>query len=133
MDSLVAALIMWIALQAGLNAPEPPRIILLPAEKIASMTGGTANPEAIYIYDNRTMYFPNNWTPDTLRNRATLVHELVHHVLKMNNIQAPCERAYEAESYRLEFAWLREQGINDPYGFLQTNELAIVLRSACRD
>ncbi len=133
MDSLVATLIMWIAIQTGLNAPKPPRIVQLPAAQIASMTDGRANPEAIYIYGERTNYFPKAWTPDTLRNRATLVHELVHHVLKMNNIQAPCERAYEAESYRLEFAWLHEQGIDDPYEFLQTNELAIILRSACRD
>lgn len=133
MDSLVAILIIWITIQTGLKAPEPPRIVQLPAEQIASMTGGTANPEAIYNYEEHTIYFPNDWTPDTLRNRATLLHELVHHVLKMNKVQAPCERAYEAESYRLEFAWLREQGVNDPYEFLQTNELAIILRSTCRD
>jgi hypothetical protein len=133
MNSLVASLIMWIAVQTGLKATEPPRIVLLPAEQMASMTGGSANPEGIYIYDERTIYLPNDWKPDDLRNRATLVHELAHHVLKMNGVQAPCERAHEAETYRLEFEWLREQGIKDPYAFLQTNELSILLRSVCRD
>ena len=133
MDSLVPALIMWITVETGLKAPDPPQIIKVPAEQLASMTGGTANPQAIYKYEERTIYFPNNWTPETLENKAILVHELAHHVIKMNNVQALCERALEAESYRLEFKWLSEQGIQDPYDFLQTNELAILLRSACRD
>ena len=51
----------------------------------------------------------------------------------MNKVQAPCERAQEADAYHLELAWLREQGIDDPYAFLQTNELAIILRSVCLD
>jgi len=130
---LVATLIAWIAIHAGLQAPEPPRIVQVRAEQIAAMTDNTANPEAVYVYDERTIYFPNTWSSDNLRDRATLVHELAHHVLKMNNVRAPCERAYEAEAYRLEFEWLREQGITDPYKFLDTNALAIILRSACRD
>jgi hypothetical protein len=133
MDALVASLMLWISIQSGLTATDTPRILLVPEQQMASMTGGTADPEGIYVYEQRSIYLPDSWNADTLRDRATLVHELAHHVLKANKVEVQCERAYEAESYRLEFLWLREQGVQDPYEFLGTNELAIILRSACRD
>ena len=133
MDALVAILIAWIVAKTGLVAPEPPRIVLIPAQQIVQMCGGTARPQAIYKIEERTIYLREDWTPDTLLNKAVLLHELTHHVLKMNNVQAKCERAHEADCYHLELAWLREQGVEDPYAFLEINELAIILRSMCLD
>jgi uncharacterized protein DUF6647 len=132
-DALVAALIAWIVGKTGLTAPEPPRIIQISIEQMAEMTGGTARPQAIYKAKERTIYLRPDWTPDNLLNKAILVHELVHHVQNMNNVPLPCERAAEADAYHLELGWLREQGVNDPYAFLETNELAIMLRSMCLD
>ena len=74
--------------------------------------------------------FPEGWNSGTLRDRATLVHELAHYVMKTNNVQVPCERTLKL---RPEFQGSREQGVKDRYEFLSTNELAIILRSACRD
>lgn len=133
MDALVAALIAWIVAKTGLTAPDPPRIVQIPTEQMVQLCGGTDRPHAIYKFENRTIYLRDDWTPDTLLNKALLVHELVHHVLKMNKVQAKCDRAHEADCYHLEMTWLREQGVDDPYAFLQTSELAIVLRSMCLD
>ena len=133
MDALVAVLLAWIVAKTGLTAPEPPRIVRLPTEQIVQMCGGSAKPQAIYKFEDRTIYLREDWNPDTLLNKAVLVHELVHHVLKMNNVQAKCDRAHEADCYHWELTWLREQGVDDPYAFLQTSELAIVLRSMCLD
>ncbi len=79
------------------------------------------------------LFLREDWTPDTLLNNAVLLHELVHHVLKTNNVPAQCERAHEQACYHLELQWLREQGVEDPYRFLNMNELAIILRSMCLD
>ena len=133
MSSLVASLLIWISIQSGLKVPDPPKIVFVPAAQMASMTGDTAHPEGIYVFEERAIYLPDSWNPDSIRNRATLVHELAHHVIKTNDVKAPCEQAHEAQTYRLEFQWLREQGVQDPFQFLNTNELAIILRSACRD
>jgi len=133
MDVLVAALMAWIVSKTGLTTPESPRIIQVPIEQMIEIAGGTGRPQAIYKRKERTIYLRSDWTPDTLLNKAVLVHELVHYLQEMNNVAAPCERAHEAESYHLELAWLSEQGIDDPYSYLQTNELAIMLRSICLD
>ena len=133
MDALVAALIAWIVAKTGLTATAPPRIVQIPIEQMVEMTGSTARPQAIYVRKERTIYLRNDWTPDTLLNRATLLHELVHHLQETNNVQAPCERAQEADAYHLELDWLGQQGVDDPYGFLGTNELEIMLRSICLD
>ena len=133
MDALVAALIAWIVAKTGLTAPDPPRIVQIPIERMVEMTGSTARPQALYVRRDRTIYRRNDWTPDTLLNKAALLHELVHHLQETNNVQTPCERAEEADAYHLELDWLREQGIDDPYELLGTNELAIMLRSICLD
>lgn len=133
MDALVAVLIAWIAAKTGLAAPPPPRILLVPLQQMVEMTGATAKPQAVYKRNERTIYLRDDWTSDTLLNKAIVVHELVHHFQEMNNVQMPCERAQEADAYHLEMKWLREQGVEDPYAFLETNELAIMLRSMCLD
>ncbi len=133
MDALVAALIVWIVAQTGLTVPDPPRIIQIPIEQMVEKTGATARPQAIYVRNERTIYLRNDWSPDSLVNRATLLHELVHHFQQLNNVQAPCERAEEADAYHLELEWLRQQGVDNPYELLDTNELAIMLRSICLD
>ena len=107
--------------------------MLIPTEQMIEMAGGTAKPQAIYKRKERIIYLRNDWTADTLLNKAVLVHELVHHLQETNNVQAPCERAHEAQAYHLELVWLGEQGVEDPNSFLQTNELAIMLRSVCLD
>lgn len=133
MDALVAVLIAWIVAKTGLTPAEAPRIVQVPTAQMVEMTAGTAQPQAIYKPEQRTIYLRDNWTPDTLLNRAVLVHELVHYLQDTNNVKAPCERAHEAQSYSLELDWLREQGVEDPYAFLETNQLAIILRSTCFD
>jgi len=133
MDALVAVLIAWIVAKTGMMSADPPRIIQVPIKQMVEMTGGTARPQAIYKRGDRIIYLRDDWTPDTLLNKAMLVHELVHYLQEIIIVQAPCERAQEADAYHLELAWLREQGIDDPYAFLQTNELAIMLRSLCLD
>ncbi len=122
METLVAALIAWIVAKTGLTAPDTPRIVQLPIEQMVEMTGSTARPQAIYVRKERTIYLRSDWTPDTLLDRATLLHELVHHLQEANNVQKPCERAQEADAYHLELDWLKEQGVDDPYKFLDTNE-----------
>ena len=133
MDPLVAALTAWIVLKTGLIPPDPPRVLLAPRKQMIEMTSGTADPHGLYLHPDRTIFLRNEFRPDDLLSKAVLLHELAHHVLKMNDVQAQCERALEGEAYRLELAWLREQGVDDPHAFLGINELAIVLRSACLD
>jgi hypothetical protein len=61
------------------------------------------------------------------------LHEVVHNVQRENNVQAPCEAALERQAYDPQMKWLREQGVDDPYAVIGTNELTIYMASTCRD
>jgi hypothetical protein len=76
---------------------------------------------------------PQQWAPNDLRQKSTLLHELVHHVQRSNNVELPCVAAYERQAYDLQVKWLREQGVDDPYDLIKTNELSIYMLSTCRD
>ena len=54
-------------------------------------------------------------------------------VQRFNKIDLPCAAAYERPAYDLQIKWLREQGVDDPYDLIKTNELGIYMLSVCRD
>jgi hypothetical protein len=137
LNSLIAVYIAWIVAQTGLAVPERPVIhFVTPAEMADRFGAPDSNGlefQALYNREERTIYLPNDWHVEDLRNRSALVHELVHHVQRQNGVQAPCVAALERQAYDLQVKWLREQGIDDPYGLIGTNELTVYMVSVCRD
>ncbi len=91
------------------------------------------NIRGLYSYRSHIVYLPEKWTPDDLYDRAELLHELIHHLQSLNNVKASCLAAYERPTYELQIEWLREQGIQDPYKFLDIDEFTIRLISQCSD
>lgn len=89
--------------------------------------------QALYSLSERSIYLPRGWRPNDLRQKSALLHELVHHAQRSNNIDLPCVAAYERQAYDLQIKWLREQGVDDPYDLIKTNEFTIYLVSECRD
>jgi len=100
MRELILALLTWIAGDMGLLTPPPPQVELVPAEKISRMAyGEDQSPDihlhlqALYEHDKATIYLRDDWNPAELYSRATLLHELVHHVQAFNRAPLPCRRA----------------------------------------
>ncbi|MHB0772063.1 DUF6647 family protein [Bradyrhizobium sp. 5.13L] len=137
MDSLIAIYIAWIVAKTGLLAPDHPQIHFVTSADMAMRHGSPENSglelQALYNRDEGAIYLPQGWRPDDLRQKSTLVHEVVHHVQRANNIVLPCIAAYERQAYELQIEWLREQGVTDPYELIRTNELGIYMASVCRD
>ena len=137
MNSLIAVYIAWIASQTGLAVAGRPAIHFVTPAEIATRYGAPESNgleyQALYSREEGTIYLPNDWHSDNLRNRSALLHELVHHVQRENDVQAPCTAALERQAYDLQVKWLREQGVDDPYGLIGTNELTIYMLSVCRD
>ena len=137
MTGLIAVYLAWIVSQIGLAAPAHPVVrFVTPAEMLQRY--GTAESsalefQALYSHDERTIYLPDGWRSESLKNRSALVHELVHHVQRENNVEAPCKAALERQAFDLQMKWLREQGVDDPYAIIGTNELTIYMVSTCRD
>ena len=49
----------------------------------------------------------------------------------LNKVKTTCRAEYEWDTYKLQTAWLREQGIEDPLKFLGINLMAIYVFSRC--
>jgi hypothetical protein len=137
LNSLIAAYIAWIIAQTGLSAPGHPPIHFATPAEMAIRFGSPENSglelQALYNRSEGSIYLPQEWQPNDLRQKSALLHELVHHVQRFNNIDLPCVAALERQAYDLQIKWLREQGVDDPYDLIETNELSIYMLSVCRD
>lgn len=133
MRELLLALMTWIAGQTGLAMPPPPSVVLISEEEIAKIAAGHegADVRGLYDRDVAIIYLRNDWNPDDLRSRASLLHELVHHAQTFNKVPSRCPAEREVQAYRLTVQWLKEQGAADPYALLDIDEFTIHVLSMC--
>jgi Domain of unknown function (DUF6647) len=127
LDPLVATLLTWIVARTGLAAPDVVPHTVVEQSPIAK----TESVQAFYRRVTATIYLPETWRPDGLRNQSILLHELVHHVQFFNSVRMPCDRALERQAYDLQVKWLREQGVTDPYKLIGTDEFTVIIFSMC--
>jgi hypothetical protein len=138
MDILIATLSAWIVAQTGLSSVEPPRIQFVSPPAMTEIAFGPnmgSNPQlrALYSQITATVYLRSGWNAESLRDRSELVHELVHHFQHMHHLKYGCPAAGETLAYQLQLAWLRENGVDDPYGLIEVNRFYILLSAICRD
>ena len=53
--------------------------------------------------------------------------------LRLVSVKADYAALIRPTGYDLQIRWLREQGVDDPYDPIKTNELSICMLSVCRD
>lgn len=138
MDILIATLSAWIMAQTGLAAVAPPRVEHITQIRMTEIAQGpniAPNPQLRALYSQKisTIYLRANWSEVSLRDQSELVHELVHHFQNTHNLQYQCGAEREKLAYELQLAWLREQGIRDPYDLLELNAFYVIMASVCRD
>jgi hypothetical protein len=121
---LAAGDVAWIAGKTGWRVVSVPALETRNARDLAIMFFGAAEgfetmaPLALYGREVHILYLSNRLTFDNLIDRSILLHELVHHMQVVNAAPLECREAQEAQAYKLQVAWLREQGVVDPYGLL---------------
>ena len=138
MQELIAAFLVWIGGQTGLQIPPAPLVVLADKEQISQlMHSRPAHPSddlrGLYHWQAGIVYLRDDWNPGELRSRATLLHELVHHVQAFNKVAYQCRAELERQAYELTAKWLVEQGVVDPYALMHTDEYTVVLISTCSD
>lgn len=131
MNELVFAFLTWIAAETGLMIPPPPPVVLVSDVKMLELAHGNSEVRGLYLGDSATIYLRNDWNAADLRSRASLLHELVHHVQFANKLPSRCPAERERLAYELTLKWLREQGVADPYTVLNTDAFTIIFFSAC--
>ena len=132
------ALLAWVAAETGLAMPPAPSVVLVPTEQMSVLAYGRDwrpgdDLRALYNRGAATVYLRDDWTIADLRSRATLMHELVHHVQEFNRTPSECPQSREPQAYDLTIRWLREQSPADPYVVLGIDEFSISIMSVCRD
>jgi hypothetical protein len=137
LEVLITTYLAWIIAQTGWSATDCPPIHFVAPSELIRLSGSSENNalevQALYSLSEGSIYLPQEWLPNDLRQKSALLHELVHHAQRSNKIEQPCIAAYERQAYDLQIKWLREQGVDDPYDLIKTNELSIYMVSACRD
>ena len=117
------------------DAP-PPAVVLLSSAQMTELAYGPGSPVsedlwASYEGSASVVYVRTDWNAAELRDRASLLHELVHHVQFFNNVPARCPAEREQLAYKLTLKWLREQGAADPYAVLNIDEFTMYILSQC--
>ena len=92
LDKDVARLVDWIVAKTGWTVHEAPPIHFIPyAELVKKYTGGKPTDfhvEALYSDQDHSIYLPEGWRADDLRDRSILLHELVHHLQYLKSRQS---------------------------------------------
>ena len=135
-DALAEPMIEWITAKTELLSYEHPNIMFVTAEWMASRLGQSsmmATPEALYGSATRTVYLLEEWSPQNIRDRSVLLHELVHHLQILNEAAVSCPAQYNRLAYQLQFEWLNEHGISEPFEFLGITPADVFVQSLCAD
>ncbi|MGQ3486991.1 DUF6647 family protein [Roseovarius pacificus] len=128
--TLVSTQEEWLDAQADWPRRDvAPRVLLVSAWQAAARWDATASFQrgrlrALYDPDRSEILLVRPWDPSNALDVSVLLHELVHHR------QAPhhwyCPAAQELSAYRLQEAWLVEQGLS-----IDVNWVAVVLDAGC--
>lgn len=129
--NLVPRFLTWIVHETQLLMPPPPQILLVYPNEMHEHAEGSRSVLALYDWEAATIYLPSKWDVTRMYDRALLLHELVHHVQQFNRVGATCHAEHERQAYALTAKWLAEQGVADPYGLLNTDELTVAIFSNC--
>lgn len=125
MEPLVPLISTWLSAGFGLPADAPGLAIrTLPEatlsrlwiESVAAEEGrdfrivarqlGLLEIEAFYDHENSTIFLSDDWNPRSPRDISVLVHEIVHHLQRIEGQSYACPAAREKLAYDAQDAWL---------------------------
>lgn len=124
METLFIALLSWIVANSTYAMPTTlPKIeyrteiemrrmhLCENVEKCDDATLPEIHVAALYDHKPRLMYLSEGFDPEDPRNKATLVHELTHHLqgLAGKFVKDACIGPLEREAYNIENRWLASQ------------------------
>ena len=82
-------------------------------EEIANMrSAGNIGSDLHAVYDDRsrTIYLPADWSASSPADVSMLVHEMVHHLQRFDDVTFACAEAREKLAYEAQAGWLELVG-----------------------
>jgi len=135
MQEILLALLLWLGNNTDIVVDNTyiPEIILISPTEVCKFIQKEENCStvAFYYFKNRSIYLPDYWSKDNVVHRSILLHELVHHFQYINNINFRCPPHKEKQAYEIQFAFLEENGIDDPKKAISLGDLMHLILTTC--
>jgi len=130
LGDLVDTLDAWLDEESPYPARDaPPRIRIVSPYRIQILSTGHRRAgdrrQGLYDPQTRTIYLARPWSPRDARDVSVLLHELTHH-RQATARHWYCPGQQELPAYRLQAAWLSEQGQQ-----IDINWIAATLAGGC--
>ena len=135
MTRTAAPLLAWIVAKTHWDVGAMPPVHFVSREQLTKMYSG-GQPTGVVAYSlhceaDHGIYLLDSWKACSLLDRSELLHELVHHLQYLNHVPATCPAEHEWRAYKLQAAWLQDQGVKDPLDLMGVSPLTIYLLSRC--
>lgn len=139
MKELLLALMVWISANTNYSYyTDVPNVEYVSYETLHTMQFEGKVPfdakkpivDALYLFEQETIYLPLGFEPNSPTKLAVLVHELTHHIQALSERKWPCTSAMELEAYTLQEKFLQSMGLG--LEDMGTNWLFVAMVSMCR-
>ncbi len=148
-EGLLDEIVSWLASNFDLPAPRDrpaiefaskAKLALMHANDSAHWQGFTQSKgidqstqrQVVALYDSksRTIFLPDDWIGKTPAEQSVLVHEMVHHIQNLAQLQFECPMAREKLAYLAQDKWLRQFGTSLEKEF-DVDIFTVLISSAC--
>lgn len=149
MHILLTVIVTWLSTNFGLPASySHPQIVFVAPETMqvtryqAAAVGRTGQPpgsaqpastseiESFYDDSTRTIYLRDEWSEESLADLSVLVHEMVHHLQNIGDLDYSCPEAREKPAYTAQDQWLKQFGRNLIDEFT-LDAMTVLVRTRC--
>ena len=119
MNAFLSAIVTWLSINFCLPASyDHPEIVFVPAAQISEFVyadaGKKNRQDVIAGYNDvrRVILLPDSWDDKSPADLSILVHEMVHHLQNLSEIEYACPEAREEPAYAAQDRWLKLFGHN---------------------
>ena len=137
MNALMSAIVAWLSINFDLPASyDHPEIVFAPASQISELDNAGADKKsqravvAVYNDVKRVIYLPESWDDKSPADLSILVHEMVHHLQNLSEIEYACPGAREEPAYAAQGHWLQLFGHN-LFDEFELDRMTLKVRTLC--
>jgi Domain of unknown function (DUF6647) len=146
MEALLTAIVVWLSANYSLPASyDHPRVEFSSATKMTSplrtddgspqkpgMVLNQPESDIVSLYSNKskTIFMRDGWTGKTPAELSILVHEMVHHLQNVGQLQFACPEEREELAYKAQDQWLGLFGHDLLHDF-DMDAFTIAVKSKC--
>ncbi len=112
MNAFLSAIVTWLSINFGLPATyDHPDIVFVPAVQISEFVyadaGKKNRQDVIAGYNDvrRVILLPDSWDDKSPADLSVLVHQMVHHLQNLSEIEYDCPGAREEPAYAAQDRW----------------------------